>query len=51
MLKRDPLAKPAERAEIELDGRSQGFTGADGMLALSAAKAPSSLAVHLLAGT
>lgn len=47
VLKRDPAAQPAARAEVELDGVSQGFTGEDGMLALAAEKQPARLSVKL----
>jgi hypothetical protein len=47
VLVRDPLAKPAAHAEVELDGRPQGYTGPDGMLALAAPKPPERLAVRL----
>jgi hypothetical protein len=46
VLMRDPVAKPAVRAEVWLDGRAQGLTGADGMLAIGATKAPEKLEVR-----
>ena len=46
VLLRDPAAKPAARAEVWLDGRSQGFTDENGTLVLSAPKPPEKLEVR-----
>ena len=47
VLVRDPAAKPGVHAQVELDGRSAGFTGEDGMLAVTAQKAPDRIVVRL----
>ncbi len=47
VLMRDPSLKPALRVEVLCDGRSIGFTGEDGMLALAAEKPPERIEVRL----
>ncbi len=46
VLMRDPSAKPALRAEVWLDGRFLGLTGANGMLTAGAEAAPKRLEVR-----
>jgi hypothetical protein len=47
VLTRDPTASAARGAEVRLDGVRAGFTGADGMLVVSAAEEPRAIDVEL----